>query len=40
MSFYKIVDSTVEWFGLNGRNKENQVNEKNDVYMEILMMKI
>ncbi|KAK6777378.1 hypothetical protein RDI58_024095 [Solanum bulbocastanum] len=28
MIFDKIVDSTVEWVGLNGRNKENQVKEK------------
>uniref|UniRef100_A0A0V0IYV2 Putative ovule protein n=1 Tax=Solanum chacoense TaxID=4108 RepID=A0A0V0IYV2_SOLCH len=28
MIFDKIVDSTVEWIGLNGRNRENQVKEK------------
>ncbi|KAG5606947.1 hypothetical protein H5410_028439 [Solanum commersonii] len=28
MIFDKIVDSIVEWVGLNGRNKENQVKEK------------
>ncbi|KAH0647636.1 hypothetical protein KY290_033628 [Solanum tuberosum] len=29
MIFDKIIDSTVEWVGLNGRNKENQVKETN-----------
>ncbi|KAH0714748.1 hypothetical protein KY284_007653 [Solanum tuberosum] len=28
MIFDKIIDSNVEWVGLNGRNRENQVKEK------------
>jgi len=28
MIFDKMIDSNVEWVGLNGRNRENQVKEK------------